>query len=235
MPRARARGRGRGRRAGQAEPARRPRGRGRAGPAPAWATPTSCPWATGGPSTRSADEVRDGRLYGRGSTDMKGGLAACVVAMAALRREGVVLSGPVELAALVDEEEHGLGIRAVRRGRTPGRTPRASSPSRPTSRPSSPRAVTPTSTSSCTGRRLTPAVPTTAQRHLRRRRRHRLAAAVARGAGARRPPAGRAADLERRAGLGRPGRVHRARRMPRRRRPQAAARRVGGAGAGGPA
>jgi acetylornithine deacetylase len=56
-------------------------------------------------------EVRDGRLYGRGSTDMKGGLAACVVAMEALRRAATRLSGPVELAALVDEEEHGAGIR----------------------------------------------------------------------------------------------------------------------------
>lgn len=56
-------------------------------------------------------EVRDDRVFGRGSTDMKGGLAACVVAMDALRRAGVTLSGPVELAAVVDEEEHGLGIR----------------------------------------------------------------------------------------------------------------------------
>ena len=55
--------------------------------------------------------VRDGRLYGRGSTDMKGGLAASVVAMAALRSSGVTLSGPVELAAVVDEEETGDGIR----------------------------------------------------------------------------------------------------------------------------
>lgn len=55
--------------------------------------------------------LRDGRIYGRGTADMKGGLAACVVAMDALRRAGVPLSGPVELAALVDEEETGLGIR----------------------------------------------------------------------------------------------------------------------------
>lgn len=53
---------------------------------------------------------RDGRIHGRGAADMKGGLAAALSAMAALR--GVGLSGPVELAALVDEEENGKGIRA---------------------------------------------------------------------------------------------------------------------------
>jgi acetylornithine deacetylase len=55
-------------------------------------------------------EVRDGRIYGRGASDMKGGLAAVLVALAALR--GTELSGPVELAAVVDEEETGKGIRA---------------------------------------------------------------------------------------------------------------------------
>ncbi len=58
-----------------------------------------------------AGAVRQGRIYGRGSADMKGGLAACVVALDALHRSGAALSGPVELAALVDEEETGLGIR----------------------------------------------------------------------------------------------------------------------------
>ena len=42
---------------------------------------------------------------------MKGGLAACMVAMSALRGAGVSLSGPVELAAVVDEEETGKGVR----------------------------------------------------------------------------------------------------------------------------
>jgi len=58
-------------------------------------------------------EVRGGRLFGRGSADMLGGLAACVAAMDTLRRAGVELSGPVALAALVDEEETGLGIRRL--------------------------------------------------------------------------------------------------------------------------
>ncbi|TCM44275.1 acetylornithine deacetylase [Kribbella sp. VKM Ac-2568] len=55
-------------------------------------------------------EVADGRIYGRGASDMKGGLASALVALAALRGAG--LSGPVELAALVDEEETGKGIRS---------------------------------------------------------------------------------------------------------------------------
>lgn len=62
-------------------------------------------------------ELRDGRIYGRGSTDMKGGLAASVEAMsvvAELARElGRPLSGPIDLIATVDEEEAGIGVRAL--------------------------------------------------------------------------------------------------------------------------
>ncbi|GAC84157.1 hypothetical protein GP2_018_00800 [Gordonia paraffinivorans NBRC 108238] len=56
----------------------------------------------------------DGLLIGRGTTDMKGGLASVVVAMSALSRAGdfgVELSGPVRLVCTVDEEEHGIGVR----------------------------------------------------------------------------------------------------------------------------
>lgn len=53
--------------------------------------------------------IEGGRLYGRGSTDMKGGLAAILVAMAALSK--VPLRGPVQLVCTVDEEDLGLGIR----------------------------------------------------------------------------------------------------------------------------
>lgn len=56
--------------------------------------------------------VEAGRLYGRGSTDMKGGLAAVVVAMAALNRAANRLPGPVQLVCTVDEEDLDLGIRA---------------------------------------------------------------------------------------------------------------------------
>lgn len=56
-------------------------------------------------------ELADGRIYGRGATDMKGGLAATLAAMGALRRSGARLRGPVMLLAAIDEEETGLGAR----------------------------------------------------------------------------------------------------------------------------
>jgi acetylornithine deacetylase len=44
---------------------------------------------------------------------MKAGIAAAVIAMAALARNDVELTGPVMLAAVVDEEESGLGVRTM--------------------------------------------------------------------------------------------------------------------------
>ncbi len=52
---------------------------------------------------------RDGRLYGRGTADMKGGIAAMVVALEALRRAGVRLAGDVVFCTVTDEESSGAG------------------------------------------------------------------------------------------------------------------------------
>jgi succinyl-diaminopimelate desuccinylase len=56
--------------------------------------------------------VRNGRLFGRGSTDMKGGLAAVLIALKALKDAGAELPGNAALACTVDEEDLGLGIRS---------------------------------------------------------------------------------------------------------------------------
>lgn len=74
--------------------------------------------AGGGWSTDPFVAVVDGdRLIGRGACDMKGGLAAVVVAMAALKRCDALGSAHVSLACLVDEEDTGLGVRAFVRSR----------------------------------------------------------------------------------------------------------------------
>ena len=53
--------------------------------------------------------VRDGRIYGRGTCDMKGGLAAAVVAVEALLAAGIPLAGAIEISGTVDEESGGFG------------------------------------------------------------------------------------------------------------------------------
>lgn len=51
--------------------------------------------------------IEAGRLYGRGAYDMKGGLAACMLAAAQARRKG--LRGDVIFTAVIDEEYASLG------------------------------------------------------------------------------------------------------------------------------
>jgi succinyl-diaminopimelate desuccinylase len=55
-------------------------------------------------------EIRDGRLYGRGSADMKSGLAAAIFAVRALQLAGP-FPGRIALCALVDEEGLMLGAK----------------------------------------------------------------------------------------------------------------------------
>ena len=56
---------------------------------------------------------RDGRLYGRGSQDMKGGVAAMMTAAAAIAAGGGLESGRLVVAAVVDEEHSSIGADAL--------------------------------------------------------------------------------------------------------------------------
>jgi succinyl-diaminopimelate desuccinylase len=56
-------------------------------------------------------DLVDGRIYGRGTADMKSGLAAAMVAAAAFKRAGVALRGKLIVGALVDEEDGMIGVR----------------------------------------------------------------------------------------------------------------------------
>jgi succinyl-diaminopimelate desuccinylase len=53
--------------------------------------------------------VRDGRVYGRGACDMKGGLAAAIIAVEALIDSAAKLPGTLEISGTVDEESGGYG------------------------------------------------------------------------------------------------------------------------------
>lgn len=70
------------------------------GPAELWASPPFTP------------SVRDGRLYGRGSADMKAGLVANITVMEALSALGLAPAAPVILQSVIEEECTGNGALA---------------------------------------------------------------------------------------------------------------------------
>ncbi|HWD70024.1 MAG TPA: M20/M25/M40 family metallo-hydrolase, partial [Solirubrobacteraceae bacterium] len=58
-------------------------------------------------------EVRDGKLYGRGACDMKGGIASMVMAAEVLAELGIPLRGDLLVATNTDEESSGAGGSAL--------------------------------------------------------------------------------------------------------------------------
>jgi acetylornithine deacetylase len=61
--------------------------------------------------------IECGKLYGRGSTDMKGGTAALLMAIEAIINSGIKLKGDVIFQSVIEEESGGAGtLAAVLRG-----------------------------------------------------------------------------------------------------------------------
>ncbi len=61
-----------------------------------------------------AADMRSGRIYGRGSADMKSGVAAmCVAALRAHESHGDIAGRQIVIAAVADEEYESLGTRAL--------------------------------------------------------------------------------------------------------------------------
>lgn len=71
-------------------------------------------WQHGGPWS---GEYTDGKIYGRGSVDMKGGLAISMIVIDALLESGIQLRGDLQMQFVVDEENGGNGtLAAILRG-----------------------------------------------------------------------------------------------------------------------
>jgi acetylornithine deacetylase/succinyl-diaminopimelate desuccinylase family protein len=68
-----------------------------------------------------AAETKNGRIYGRGSLDMKGGLAAYLIACKSIKESGIKLHGELNVHAVVDEEAGGFGCMDLLNRYTPGK------------------------------------------------------------------------------------------------------------------
>ena len=58
-------------------------------------------------------ELKDGRIFGRGSQDMKGSLAAMIAATKAIVEAGIRLRGDLLITAVADEEHSSIGTEAL--------------------------------------------------------------------------------------------------------------------------
>ena len=58
-------------------------------------------------------KIKDGRIYGRGASDMKGAIAAMMMAMAAIKRAGIQLKGDLVFAGVIDEEMKSFGTEDI--------------------------------------------------------------------------------------------------------------------------
>lgn len=54
-------------------------------------------------------KIMDGKMYGRGATDMKGGNTSLMIALEAIRSSGIRLKGDVIFQSVVEEESGGAG------------------------------------------------------------------------------------------------------------------------------
>jgi len=57
--------------------------------------------------------IEDGKVYGRGSTDMKGGIVSAILAVEALKALGIKLKGDLIFESVVEEESGGSGTLAT--------------------------------------------------------------------------------------------------------------------------
>jgi acetylornithine deacetylase len=61
--------------------------------------------------------VREGRIFGRGVIDTKGGLAAAIMALEGLKKNGFAPAGQIHFISAIDQEINGAGtIAAIKRG-----------------------------------------------------------------------------------------------------------------------